>query len=170
MILERIKEYIDFKKIAISAFERSVGMSNASFGKSLKNGGAIGTDKLENILIVYTDINPIWLLTGEGSMLRDNKNPEERKGGSTLISPVEESIIYKIYKEKDEENKTLIEEIGGLKERIRQLEFQNKESDHHSIVDDITEAFTKESSGDYGEDSIPTKLPSGSKRSSVGKV
>ena len=165
MILERIKEYIDFKKIAISAFERSVGMSNASFGKSLKNGGAIGTDKLENILIVYTDINPIWLLTGEGSMLRDNKNPEERKGGSTLISPVEESIIYKIYKEKDEENKTLIEEIGGLKERIRQLEFQNKESDHHSIVDDITEAFTKESSGDYGEDSIPTKLPSGSKRS-----
>ena len=145
-------------------------MSNASFGKSLKNGGAIGTDKLENILIVYTDINPIWLLTGEGSMLRDNKNPEERKGGSTLISPVEESIIYKIYKEKDEENKTLIEEIGGLKERIRQLEFQNKESDHHSIVDDITEAFTKESSGDYGEDSIPTKLPSGSKRSSVGKV
>lgn len=170
MILERIKEYIDFKKIAISAFERSVGMSNASFGKSLKNGGAIGTDKLENILIVYTDINPIWLLTGEGSMLRDNKNPEERKGGSTLISPVEESIMYKIYKEKDEENKTLIEEIGGLKERIRQLEFQNKESDHHSIVDDITEAFTKESSGDYGEDSIPTKLPSGSKRSSVGKV
>lgn len=170
MILERIKEYIDFKKIAISAFERSVGMSNASFGKSLKNGGAIGTDKLENILIAYTDINPIWLLTGEGSMLRDNKNPEERKGGSTLISPVEESIIYKIYKEKDEENKTLIEEIGGLKERIRQLEFQNKESDHHSIVDDITEAFTKESSGDYGEDSIPTKLPSGSKRSSVGKV
>lgn len=170
MILERIKEYIDFKKIAISAFERSVGMSNASFGKSLKNGGAIGTDKLENILIVYTDINPIWLLTGEGSMLRDNKNPEERKGGSTLISPVEESIIYRMYKEKDEENKTLIEEIGGLKERIRQLEFQNKESDHHSIVDDITEAFTKESSGDYGEDSIPTKLPSGSKRSSVGKV
>lgn len=70
MILDRIKEYIDFKKIAISAFEKSIGMSNASFGKSLKTGGAVGTDKLENILNVYTDLNPMWLLTGEGPMIR----------------------------------------------------------------------------------------------------
>ena len=71
---------------------------------------------------------------------------------------------------KDEENKALIRENGRLEERIRQLEFQNKESEHPSIVDNITEAFTKESSGDYGEDSRSTKLLSGSKRSSVGKV
>ena len=47
MILQRIKEYIDLKGISISAFEKSIGMSNASFGRSLKNNGAIGTDKLE---------------------------------------------------------------------------------------------------------------------------
>lgn len=110
MILERIKEYIDFKKIAISAFERSIGMSNASFGKSLKNGGAIGTDKLENILIVYADINPIWLLTGEGSMLRDNKTSEKNKRSSTPISPAEESIIYKMYKDEKEEKEKLVKE------------------------------------------------------------
>lgn len=69
MILERLKQYIDRKSITIAAFERSVGMSNSSFGKSLKNNGAIGTDKLENILIVYPDISPIWLLTGVGDML-----------------------------------------------------------------------------------------------------
>ena len=44
-------------------------MSNASFGKSLKNNGSIGTDKLENILSVYKDISPRWLLTGTGPML-----------------------------------------------------------------------------------------------------
>jgi phage repressor protein C with HTH and peptisase S24 domain len=70
-ILERIKEYIDIKGITIAAFERSVGMSNASFGKSLKNKGAIGTDKLENILTAYPDISPTWLLTGAGSMILD---------------------------------------------------------------------------------------------------
>lgn len=45
--LERIKQFIDCKGLSVSAFEKSVGMSNASFGKSLKNKGAIGTDKLE---------------------------------------------------------------------------------------------------------------------------
>lgn len=73
MILERIKQYIDLKGISVSAFERSIGMSNASFGKSLKNGGAIGSDKLENILKVYPDISPSWLMTGDGDMLIENE-------------------------------------------------------------------------------------------------
>lgn len=76
MILERLKEFMDHKGITIAAFERSIGMSNASFGKSLKNGKAIGTDKLENILSIYKDINPDWLLTGEGSMLRSDEKTD----------------------------------------------------------------------------------------------
>lgn len=78
MILDRIKEYIDKKGITIAAFERSIGMSNASFGKSLKGGKAIGTDKLENILKVYRDINPSWLLIGEGNMIRTECEKEEK--------------------------------------------------------------------------------------------
>lgn len=84
MIVKRIKEYIDFKGISVAAFERSIGMSNASFGKSLKNNGAIGTDKLENILSEYTDISPIWLLTGEGSML---KSDDEQSALIPMSSP-----------------------------------------------------------------------------------
>lgn len=72
MILERIKEYIDCKGITVAAFERSIGMSNASFGKSLKNRGAIGSDKIENILSVYTDLSSEWLLTGTGNMLKSD--------------------------------------------------------------------------------------------------
>lgn len=72
MILERIKEYIDCKGITVAAFERSIGMSNASFGKSLKNRGAIGSDKIENILSVYTDLSSEWLLTGKGDMLKSD--------------------------------------------------------------------------------------------------
>lgn len=71
MVLKRLKEFIDANSLSIAAFEKSIGMSNASFGKSLKNNGAIGSDKLENILKVYSNINPDWLLTGHGSMLKN---------------------------------------------------------------------------------------------------
>lgn len=70
MIIERIKQYLDYRHISVSVFEKSVGMSNASFGKSLKNKGAIGTDKLENILNIYSELSPNWLISGEGPMLK----------------------------------------------------------------------------------------------------
>lgn len=76
MVLTRIKQFIDNKKIAVSAFERSIGMANASFGKSLKNGGTIGADKLENILRVYPEVSAEWLLRGEGEMIKQNVRSE----------------------------------------------------------------------------------------------
>ncbi len=113
MILERLKEYIDYKRISIAAFEKSVGMSNASFGKSLKNGGAIGTDKLENILIIYSDINPVWLLTGEGSMLKEEQVQEEAS-----INTVDTSFIYNMYKDYKNMQDSLNFEIKELHAKI----------------------------------------------------
>lgn len=69
MILHRLKQYIDYKGISISAFEKSIGMANASFRNSLKNNGTIGCDKLERILHKYPDLNIKWLFDGEGEMV-----------------------------------------------------------------------------------------------------
>ena len=76
MILKRLKEYLDYKGISISAFEKSVGMSNASFSKQLNTGKGIGSDKLENILTKYLDLSADWLLRGEGEMIlyKNEKN------------------------------------------------------------------------------------------------
>ena len=114
MILERIKEYIDYKGIAVSAFEKSIGMSNASFGKSLKNGGAIGTDKLENILRTYPDISPLWLVCGIGNMLTDGNVP------TNPSITIEDKLLHLI-QEKDAIIREQAEEIGQLRERIIQL-------------------------------------------------
>lgn len=73
MVLQRIKEFIDYKGISIAAFEKSIGMSNASFGKSLKVGGTIGADKIENILSIYPELSAEWLLRGQGDMLLPDK-------------------------------------------------------------------------------------------------
>ena len=115
MILERLKQYIDFKGISVAAFERSIGMANASFGKSLKKQGAIGTDKLENILNIYPDISPAWLLKGEGNMISANESAQ----------PAQESTptyLLNMINEKDTLIRQQAEELGELRERIRQLE------------------------------------------------
>ena len=69
--LRRIKEYIDFKGINVSMFERSVNISNGAFASQLKKDKTIGVDKLENILLVYPDLNADWVITGKGNMLKD---------------------------------------------------------------------------------------------------
>lgn len=67
--VKRIKQYIDFKGIGNSLFEQSVGMSNGAFATQLKREGSIGTDKLENILKMYSDLNPEWVILGKGGMI-----------------------------------------------------------------------------------------------------
>lgn len=118
MILQRLKQFIDVKGLTIASFEKSIGMSNASFGKSLKNNGAIGSDKLENILSVYSDINPIWLLTGQGEMLT---------GAPTSVSAPQEadnSFLYNMYREKEAKIEAQAEQIGALKQQVKTLEKQ----------------------------------------------
>ncbi|MCF0219110.1 MAG: transcriptional regulator [Muribaculaceae bacterium] len=116
MILQRLKTYIDNRGISIAAFEKSVGMSNASFSKALKGGGAIGSDKLENILSVYCDISAQWLLTGEGDMLADGR-PTHKTSGDPMADK-----LLDIIAQKDNQITEQAETIGQLKERIRLLE------------------------------------------------
>lgn len=72
--LSRIKRFIDFKGINISTFERNVGYSNGGFSVQLKNNRTIGSDKIEKILISYPEINADWLITGQGSMIKDKRD------------------------------------------------------------------------------------------------
>ena len=67
-------------------------MSNAAFGKALKNNGAIGTDKLENILSAYPDINPVWLLLDSDKMYRDSE-PEQSAPAAAVESSISDGLF-----------------------------------------------------------------------------
>lgn len=88
MVLKRIKEYIDSKGITVYAFEKQVGISNASFAHQLKKNGAVGSDKLENILNTFPDLSAEWLLRGVGEMEEkkkaETKTANSRKRGNVL--------------------------------------------------------------------------------------
>jgi phage repressor protein C with HTH and peptisase S24 domain len=69
-ITDRIDEYLKLKNISKNAFDQSIDASNGYIGKQISKGASIGSDVIQNIISTYKDINPAWLLTGEGTMLR----------------------------------------------------------------------------------------------------
>lgn len=70
MATDRLRKYIEHKGVSYYAFENSIGASRGSISKAVKENKSIGSSVLENILNTYTDLNPNWLLTGEGEMLK----------------------------------------------------------------------------------------------------
>lgn len=129
MILSRIKEFIDFKGISVAAFEKSIGVANASFAKPLKVGGNIGSDKLENILRIYTDLNPVWLMTGQGKMLIDvnidNKNREVNREVNGEALEENTPMVSEPAAQYERSNSSFRD--NGLTELIRDLVDQLKE-------------------------------------------
>ncbi len=69
MVIDRVRFFIDYMSISVSAFERSVGLPNGYISKIKKN---IGQDKLEEILRVYPQLRSPWLYYGEGEMLQSS--------------------------------------------------------------------------------------------------
>ena len=68
--IERISEYLNFKVISPHKFEQTLHISNGYFQKQLRNKGSIGSDILIKVSENYDDLNMLWILTGEGFMLK----------------------------------------------------------------------------------------------------
>lgn len=69
--IERIAIFIHFKKISPHAFEQKINLSNGYFSKQLKHLGSVGSDILIKIYQSYPELDILWILTGEGQMLKE---------------------------------------------------------------------------------------------------
>lgn len=71
-VKERIIEFIKYKKISQSAFEKQCGLSNGYINNIRRS---ISDTVLQKISLNFPELNPIWLMMGKESML--NANTEE---------------------------------------------------------------------------------------------
>ena len=82
--INRIKQIIDYKSLSVRAFERLIGASNNSIQAAIKRNGSVKDDTLNKILQIVPEINPVWLLTGKGAMLKENQNETTIKEPETM--------------------------------------------------------------------------------------
>ncbi|RKS26338.1 phage repressor protein C with HTH and peptisase S24 domain [Flavobacterium endophyticum] len=126
MVSERVGQYMVKKGISFYAFENSIGASRGSISKAVKEGKSIGSQVLENILSIYKDLNPAWLLTGQGNIFLDNEEILNNKQIET----------YKLKTDSYVENQQIplydIEAIAGLVPLFQDSQSQDP-IDHISI-------------------------------------
>ena len=110
-IKDRLFLYIEYKGISARRFSTECGFS-ANYATNISKG--IPEDKMNIISVHFPDLNPSWLMTGEGTMLRVD----------ATANTEEEEIAKKtdMYKAVVEENQRLREENEDLKKRIERLE------------------------------------------------
>lgn len=69
-------QFIKHAGLSARQFDMSIGASNGYTLRMSKNKASVGSDVIENILKTYPDLNVVWLLTGEGPMLKSQRNQD----------------------------------------------------------------------------------------------
>ena len=82
--IERIAVFIHCKKITPHAFEQKIDLSNGYFSKQLKHLGSVGSDILIKIYQAYPELDILWVLTGEGQMLKEG-GQQDRQIDDTIL-------------------------------------------------------------------------------------
>jgi len=121
--IDRLMEFITYAGLSARQFDISIGAGNGYTLRMKKNNASIGSDVIESIIKTYPQLNVAWLLTGEGEMLKSDKEqeildfdqlPKERQ------LQIERIIEMKIRERQEAELQRLLKEVTAEIERTQQ--------------------------------------------------
>ncbi|MGY3792532.1 hypothetical protein [uncultured Aquimarina sp.] len=76
-ILDRVILFAAHLGVSLRSFSLSIGASAGYLHRLQSADSNIGGDFIEKIIQLYTEINPVWLITGEGDMLKEGQMMQE---------------------------------------------------------------------------------------------
>lgn len=131
-VKERLKEFISTLGISEREFCRRVGVGSA-FIQSIRK--SIMPDTLNKIAIQYPQLNPVWLLLGNGEMLQAVEEvPED-------VEPRPSEMLYSLFEEAKQEKARL---LSIIESQQRIMESQQR------TIENLTE-LSKKAAAQPGE-------------------
>lgn len=80
--IDRFDIYMKSRGLNDNKVTLQLGLTVGLIGKSRKEGRDLSDKVIEKILNFYTDLNRVWLLTGEGEMLRNEQVQTQEQSGT----------------------------------------------------------------------------------------
>ena len=112
-IKDRLLEFVAYTKLSKRKFQEKIGVSN-SYIQNISEG--IGADVLNRITIQFPELNNVWLLTGEGPMLKTGT--ESSSGSETVTVSREAWDIIKRQAESLERKDAQISDLISILKKI----------------------------------------------------
>ena len=90
---ERFDKYMKYSGLNDNRVTVECGLSQGLLGQARKGKSDLGAQTIEKILNKYQDLNKVWLLTGEGEMLKGETETSENYGFEDMDEDVPKKFI-----------------------------------------------------------------------------
>lgn len=124
----RFKKYMEYKGLYDNKVARECNIAQSIFYQAKKGKSDLGEKTLEKIFDKYKDLNRVWILTGEGSMIT-NEQKVTAKNVSGDINNTNTNYHNNYYNNNNNYEKTEVRFLEILHEQLKEKDKQIAEKD-----------------------------------------
>lgn len=112
--IDRFDKYMKYSGLNDNKVTIQLGLTVGVIGKSRKEGRDLSDKVIEEILNYYTDINRIWLLTGEGNMLKEQSVSTNSENTNQQQNDMTIQELLEAIKRRDQQMDEMLSQQGRL--------------------------------------------------------
>lgn len=92
-MIDRIRQIIKISTLSETAFAKKIGVTQNTLWSQLNGARKLSLDTVLAILNTFKDIDPNWLLRGEGDMLLVNSSQDKRMDSLVDVIAMQQEVI-----------------------------------------------------------------------------